>query len=223
LKLLETSGGCQLPCWWGITPGSTNWDEAELFLRQFDQPIDLTRTAAGNPYAHIGIPVSRDLSSLGLIGIELSVRDGKVDQIFVGDLDWSGFQLADLLKTLGPPGEVWISTTNWKGSNIIPFFLVLYYPERGLLARYADLVSVEGSKITGCLRFGLDLYLWSPDRMEAFQEASLKLQAGLDPAGYRPLSEVTAFDVQRFYERYSNPNQAPCIETPARFWPYREG
>jgi len=53
--------------------------------------------------------------------------------------------------------------------------------------------------------------------------ASRRLQAGLDPAGYRPLEEVTAFDVERFYQRFSNPDRAPCIETPAKFWPYREG
>ncbi len=33
--LLKTNAGCRLPCWWGITPGKTTWDEAEEYLKTF--------------------------------------------------------------------------------------------------------------------------------------------------------------------------------------------
>ena len=32
LDLLENNGGCLLPCWWGIVPGQTTWEEAHDLL-----------------------------------------------------------------------------------------------------------------------------------------------------------------------------------------------
>ena len=35
LQELKTNGGCQLPCWWGITPGKTTWSEmVDTFVKQ---------------------------------------------------------------------------------------------------------------------------------------------------------------------------------------------
>jgi hypothetical protein len=34
-ELLETNGGCELPCWWGITPNETAWPETLHFLRPY--------------------------------------------------------------------------------------------------------------------------------------------------------------------------------------------
>ena len=33
--LLQNNGGCRLPCWWGITPGQTDWNTARQFLDTF--------------------------------------------------------------------------------------------------------------------------------------------------------------------------------------------
>lgn len=32
LDLLNTNGGCDLPCWWGISPGQSSWSGAQQFL-----------------------------------------------------------------------------------------------------------------------------------------------------------------------------------------------
>ena len=32
LNLLQENGGCELPCWWGFTPGETAWATAERFF-----------------------------------------------------------------------------------------------------------------------------------------------------------------------------------------------
>ena len=33
--LLVNNAGCKLPCWWGIIPGTTEWNEAKQFLQTF--------------------------------------------------------------------------------------------------------------------------------------------------------------------------------------------
>ncbi|MCP4538783.1 MAG: hypothetical protein GY832_16745 [Chloroflexi bacterium] len=35
--MLETNGGCDLPCWWGVTPGQSEWQTV----------MDLTETLGG--------------------------------------------------------------------------------------------------------------------------------------------------------------------------------
>lgn len=32
VELLKTNGGCRFPCWWGIVPGKTHWQEAHALL-----------------------------------------------------------------------------------------------------------------------------------------------------------------------------------------------
>ncbi len=31
-ELYKTNGNCELPCWWGIVPGETEWQTAKLLL-----------------------------------------------------------------------------------------------------------------------------------------------------------------------------------------------
>jgi len=33
-QMMQTNGGCQLPCWWGITPGETTIQEAQEHLHE---------------------------------------------------------------------------------------------------------------------------------------------------------------------------------------------
>jgi hypothetical protein len=37
--LMETNGGCRLPCWWGILPGKTSWQSAEKYLSSITTSI----------------------------------------------------------------------------------------------------------------------------------------------------------------------------------------
>ncbi len=39
LDLLQKNAGCRLPCWWGIVPGQTAWQEAESFLAPLSSEI----------------------------------------------------------------------------------------------------------------------------------------------------------------------------------------
>lgn len=37
--LYETNNGCLLPCWWGITPGKTTWEQTKDLLSPFVSQI----------------------------------------------------------------------------------------------------------------------------------------------------------------------------------------
>ena len=35
VRLMSTNNDCRLPCWWGIMPGVTSWQEAQQFFETF--------------------------------------------------------------------------------------------------------------------------------------------------------------------------------------------
>ena len=35
IEMLQTNAGCRLPCWWGITPGKTRWEEVHALLSPY--------------------------------------------------------------------------------------------------------------------------------------------------------------------------------------------
>jgi hypothetical protein len=37
---------------------------------------------------------------------------------------------------------------------------------------------------------------------------------------YFPLEEKTDLTPQTFYEKFTNPNESPCIDTPSDLWKY---
>ena len=63
------NGGCELPCWWGITPGETTWQSTQQFLASF---------------AHYVSPFdpSSDRGYEALFGVPKQVYPGPLRQIY---------------------------------------------------------------------------------------------------------------------------------------------
>ena len=59
LTLLQTNAGCELPCWWGITPGITPWSEARTRLEGYGAEISLD------------IQLDGDISKFGVYSLNL--------------------------------------------------------------------------------------------------------------------------------------------------------
>jgi len=54
LDLMYTEG-CTLPCWWGIIPGQSVWDDVYPFLSQYDSDIHTTGNVQSVLYAYVRI------------------------------------------------------------------------------------------------------------------------------------------------------------------------
>jgi hypothetical protein len=228
VELLTTNAGCQLPCWWGFTPGITSWSEAKVILEQLDPEIYIPFTS-NDPifFADVRIPVPSDISNTDLkqmyyveneVITRISTIPGSVDL----------YQLSSFLGTYGPPKEVWISTYSTEYPvGILPFLVVLFYPDRGIFAIYGpESTSFVDGNILGCQMNGTPsrLVLWSPTRKMSFIEAAREFRMNPDEPGFLilPIEEATAMDVDIFYETYRIPNSDTCIETPRELWPEQQ-
>lgn len=220
-ELYNTNANCELPCWWGIVPGETDWDTAQLFLN----------TIASEMYFHesnvdsldfnveVDVPVPDDLSEIDFLRHTFIVKDGiivKIEQERPRGIRRIN-TIAEILKNYGRPKEVWLDTVGYTfGDSYYPFRVALFYPEMGILIRYFDDAELFDDYLTGCpQRRSGKLTLWSPNLELSFMEA-LGSQQG---AQYnKPLGEATEMDVETFYQTYLDPDTETCIETPVELW-----
>ena len=145
-------GNCLLPCWWGITPGVTTWDQTHQYFKMFadeimqgvSQPIVENNNWAKNTIYVILYYVESD-SEKGWVYIDV------LDEIVVGleigrNSTRLSFQLHQLLNEYGKPEKVLIRTFSDSPDPdfYLPFNLVMYYPEQGILAHYKLEAEKEG-------------------------------------------------------------------------------
>jgi hypothetical protein len=81
--LLQTNNGCRFPCWWGIEPGTTSWQDANNFLSQFGQDIYVTGTPAKGEIAELYLPLPDKNFVNHAMRLRLTMRNDIVDIITV--------------------------------------------------------------------------------------------------------------------------------------------
>ncbi|MCL4872368.1 MAG: hypothetical protein KJ063_25685 [Anaerolineae bacterium] len=226
LWLLSTNNGCQLPCWWGITPGETEWKAAEEILTLFDANI-YAASASGIDYYNPTIPLPFGPYEVNQVSPIYTVQGGIVEkietQVSIGDAPTDYFPqytLPTFLTTYGQPGEVWMNTyPSAFEDNDLPFFVVLFYPDQGIVAVFDDNGEQQGDMVQGCPQEKpvSGLVLLPPGLNNTFGETVSKT-SGLGQREYLSLEEATGMDVTTFYETFKNPDNTTCLETPANLW-----
>lgn len=222
LELLETNGGCRLPCFWGIVPGETTWQEAYNFLDSFStQIISTTRSERWVPRSEaFGFlyTVPTTISLRQDMHLEYRASKGVVDFIRAD----ATIDVSELLSNYGEPGEVWIRALNYGFSSQLEFFVGIYYPEKHILAVFYDHRAdiLPSGYLFGCvdekskLENSPELWLWTPQRPITWEEVDPFLFWDSQPT----LEDATGMTIEAFYEMYKNPEIRPCIQTPAAIW-----
>jgi hypothetical protein len=235
-ELLQHNAGCKLPCWWGITPGVTTWDEANRLIVHMGfvmkgHPID-------NGYTYYGLRFDWaepfTVNSLGFY-----VGNGVVEGIGVSgapneDVNffrtlWRSFSPERVIPAYGPPTRVWVSVF-WYGvpydvsARLVVFydqlkFLVVYHT-RALTVDDPDQPVFRICPSWGDLAWypSLDMYILSPDNPMSLEEYVARLSslplAPPDPS----LEEVAGISTEEFYKRFLPGNGPACIDTPQDLW-----
>lgn len=220
MDLLMYNGGCQLPCWWGFTPGVTKWEVAQAFLATFASKIATSNR--GYNYSvyfsnigetPVGVPVAQDYI----------VQEGVIEVMRVGAPTITAYDLPNVLSTYGEPEEVWVYASESSAEVTQPFNLILFYPRQGFMILYLKNEPGQRDPILGCfqeLDTNPSLWLWSPTRNWDFQEAATETYM-LDSEAveqFLPLETATGMDIETFVETFSNPSNLVCLETPAELW-----
>jgi hypothetical protein len=218
---LKTNGGCLLPCWWGLTPGLTTWDDADSFFSTLDSKINTLRLDSYriDKYGVI-INLPQENSEYDLSSGTFYVKSGLIDSMMV-QID---MPLYAMLSKYGSPDEIYLRARGFVMAHYNGWFtLVLFYQKKGMLVRY-DGISNQGLIVGFCpvnidKRLPLSL-LWNTKNPMTFEEAAevMSLISPVPPPSlddYHPVSKISKMDVNTFYETYKNPkNVSTCLEVP---------
>jgi hypothetical protein len=221
INLPTTNGGCQLPCWWGLSPGKSTWQDAWNLLSRYDSSIYVKGTPGQERFMEAYIPVPKIPGQATSKFRTLITTDKEIIQT----IDVHGvslipsYFLANFLSQYGQPDEIWISTYQFYPSIEVPFTMVLFY-RRGILAGYSTLAKApQGDVVLGCLQDIPQLRLWGPVKETTFQESAALFGWDVSGGAYLPLEQASDLSVEIFYQIYQGSNKVPCVKTPAKLWP----
>ncbi len=214
--LLENNAGCRLPCWWGITPGKTSWQDATRFLETFTNIYKDENSS----YAYVYLPIPPDKGTLDHTYV---VEDNMVSEIYVYVYDWMpSLYLSNFLTVYGPPDEVFLRTFRHDEDGSQPYQIELFYGKLGLLLEYSGGdPNTVGEKIENCFddMYSPFVYIWSADKPMTSTEAIEQLLDTQNMPYPIPLDQATGMNVTSFYETFKNPDNTTCLETPENLWP----
>lgn len=227
--MLETNGDCELPCWWGITPGETRWQKViELLgLRGTDLhkqgkrvhdimyvPLDPHRPS---DYG-IRLTITEYNEVVQSIGVQSEMFVGRVSEHFARD--WRRYSLDQVLTQYGEPSQVMLELWPNPPEPYYPYRLFVFYDHLGILLGYEG-PATPGEPFRVCPVFQqvnyLRLWLQSPE-----QQTPLLQVANLDAlelAQMLPLEKATGMTLKTFYETFKDARSQVCMESPASVWP----
>ncbi|KAA3642186.1 MAG: hypothetical protein DWQ07_24420 [Chloroflexi bacterium] len=216
---MKTNGGCELPCFWGITAGETTWEEALQILG----PIGLVTDFRGeelllfNKYVFF-----LSLKELGQYpNHRFFVENGIVEMISVSDLRDSLYaEIPQVHNFLGMPEEVWLTIyAEGPPRTVTNIDIANVYLERGIATQHNYGTSLEGEMATGCLDEVSYMFLaiWNPELQFTFEDIVREFYWQSGGFRYRPLDEVTSIDAEAFYGE-TQQDEGYCIQTPNDLW-----
>lgn len=234
LDLLRKNNGCRLPCWWGFTPGKTAWQTAGNFFASHGKEIEEYRDSQLTNYTiYYDIPqhgsqINQDYytvngDTIDVIAIRAvpPVRDDKLvygDAQFAEDL--KPYMVSPMLSVYGQPSQVFLRTFSDTPTGWLPFNLLLFYPEQGMLVSYYGPVEKDKESLRACLeQTDVRLWLWSPAQTMSLERVANMGGSPIgDMSGFRSLEEATGMSVDKFYETFKKGDIKACFETPVDMW-----
>jgi hypothetical protein len=229
---LLQSDTCELPCYLGITPGQTTWDEAETILDNLEAFYSFNTDANGLLIHNIHLDIGSELAGVtsdlrtnntGLsIGqsLQLLVKDGMVQKLWTTvstgapsasvplfDDYWSRYSLEEVLHRLGVPNQI-VMDPPFPGATGTGFILV--YGQIGVIVQIGEEIRdnqiCQGSEKSYAY---LQLILTNiSSGMDLYRPGGV---APTDSEVYKPIKDVLGIDEDEFYSALmSNPSK--CFE-----------
>jgi hypothetical protein len=225
LELFKTNAGCNLPCWWGITPGESSWSDTYHFLSQFGTNINIGGSMEDPSFiAYFQVPIPEDMYPYYFDSQDYHVVDNVVVGIEVFTDRVSRYSLKSILVAHGPPSEIWIWTYQNEYAGLFPIVLIFFYSDIGIMASFSGDAARDADIVRSCLRDEIagKLFLWSPSQELSFIEAlDITREFDLRDVVGDPISieEASGISISVFYKSLTETDNTLCLVTPYDIWP----
>jgi hypothetical protein len=223
-ELMNSNGGCELPCWWGFELGKATEEQvkqfynslgAYIFEREYPDGYSIVETLFVDPQIEDGIQVRHMFLA----------QDGIIIEAEVQVRSQPDYQIEPILQRFGQPSEVWMWTIPEPYEGILPTRFRLYFPEQGILVLYGTGGVRIGDEVNVCFdrRGGAILLLWDPEIWDPDGTKGLIERANdsseLTLEGDHPIEEVSNWNAEQFYTVLTDPTRSDCLLTPSELWP----
>ena len=155
--------------------------------------------------------------------IEQGVSEDVYDSTFFGDRV-SAYMLPQILSEQGIPESVMIATLGGLSTRSGPgrFYILLLYPNYGILVNYTTQMFLVGTNVRGCpSNAHVEMEVYPSGQGDSFFQLLEQTDWSVKKNWYKPLDEATSISVEEFYQVFREPTDK-CIETPANLWPIPE-
>lgn len=224
-KWMEGGAECLLPCWAGITPGQTVWDEASYLIEPISGFAKLkyffNESCAFGECNEISWSLPSPGDAHGYIYSQLP--ENKIHAVIVELTDPSLLEalgLKNVLNSYGKPAILLFSTDpDQPGQKHLE--LILVYPERQFLIRYSRYAEISGENIESCGQDSV-IKLVILDNQEQLASVdviakSIETKEFRVNVWHKSVEESTGMTIDAFYDAFSKDNE-PCIVTPIMLW-----
>lgn len=240
LDLIQNNNGCQLPCWWGLTPGKSTWEEAEqlaqdVAARVRSQPLDGT---SGDIFHSFSVDSKGEPLYDSLAFVE---SQGRIDAVLVRGHSrysptgfeslWMNYSPGQLLKTYGAPSRVLLQAPGQTGvgtSGKTGYSLWLFYDQQGFMLRYdggvADLPIYHicpDSEEPSLQIYRMDLNMQTLHNSRPLEWDDSILVREMNEDTVKTIQEAAGLSVEEFYELFLQKDEPHCFDTPHNIWPVR--
>jgi len=250
-ELLASNGACDLPCLWGIVPGKGKYQDVIALLEplrgisEYPTMNELKSESGSMDFSniqgdfqfntHIGYLTEEHVVSKIRFRVSMFKRknDPSNGEYWIGVYnsnlfrqEFQTFTVSGVLSKLGAPAEVVISTDGGpaRGSSVPGFYVLLVYPEQGVLVRYTTFRQLVGGNVRGCLTNAhAEFELFPSGQADLFSNNVDSTDWANwwpvpdDSPYWKSIETATSMSVQDFYEAFRQPTDK-CLETPANIW-----
>lgn len=222
-ELLQTNGGCHLPCWWGITPGQTTWEDARNIIFPLAESVYDSYSKEGEFFPGL---VIRYITERGT-GFEqdYTVRNEIVQAIKI-KLPYTS-PLSNpkvVLDNYGMPDKVYVEANNYEPSvdNEQAFSIALYYTKQRIFVYYDNGFEPAQPGPTLVLCFPnvdySELHVWGSEYSFNQTLDTIFQKDRENGSKIHSLEDATDLTIEELYKRFTDPTESPCFETPADKW-----
>jgi hypothetical protein len=219
-ELMASNGGCELPCWWGITPGMTDVQTArDMFAshgitwREGDVILGYVRPDSPLYYPDVRLIflVKRNIvHSIVVYGsrdpYEISFRFTE---------DWRQYSLSNMLDRNGSPLHILLEAPIFTEVNVPnEYLLSLYFvPLDGIVTYRVAAEYIGNGKNRLCSNFAdvqeIYMELYAPGELRGSHES--RVQEALDH-GFITWETATGMSIKEFYDFFKDANSPKCVE-----------
>jgi hypothetical protein len=212
LDLLKNNAGCELPCYWGVTPGITSWQEAYNFLASFAERIEhrVVDVSAPGGSEH-SVTVIGSYNTIpgydGLVSSGYEVTNG-----IIGKISASGsgtelrYQLHQVLDRYGLPDEVLLFLLDVSPAGKPWFSIYIFYEEIGVTLFYSAAAQMKGDALEVCPEgVGPEINLIVPGS-QTLRQMIRDITGGFH---FPSINDLPGKNIEIFYETLKEPGS--CI------------